>query len=59
MTFYKKAKQRLPHTNWSDIVVEVLQKDTLEPFLFMNCQDFVVRTSIDIIKDISLEVLLV
>ena len=34
-----------------DIVVGVLQGDTLAPYLFIICLDYVLRTSVDIMKD--------
>ena len=33
-----------------DIVTRILQGDTLAPFLFIICLDYVLRTSIDLIK---------
>ena len=38
-------------TDYFDIVVSVLQEDTLAPYLFIICQDYVLRTSIDKMKD--------
>ena len=38
-------------TDHSDIVVGVLQGDTLAPYLFIICLDYVLRTSIDEIKE--------
>ena len=38
-----------------DIVAGVLQEDTLAPYLFIICLDYVLRTSIDKIKENSLE----
>ena len=37
-------------TNFFDIVAKVLQGDTLAPYLFIICLDYVIRTSIDQIK---------
>ena len=36
-----------------DLVVDVLQEDTLAWYLFIICLDYVLRTSIDIMKDIG------
>ena len=38
-------------TDYFDIVAGVLQRDTLAPYLFMICLDYVLRTSIDKIKE--------
>ena len=38
-----------------DIVAEVLQGDTLTPYLFIICLDYVLRTSIDKIKENGFE----
>ena len=48
-----KVKVRTPDedTEYFDIVAGVLQGDTLAPYLFINCVDYVVRTSMDKIKD--------
>ena len=37
-------------TDFLDIVAGVLQGDTLAPYQFIICQDFVFRTSMDLIK---------
>ena len=37
-------------TEYFDVVAGVLQGDTLAPFLFIICLDYVLRTSIDKIK---------
>ena len=44
-----KVKVRSPDgdTEYFDIVVGVLQEDTLDPCLFIICLDYVLRTSID------------
>ena len=34
-----------------DIVVRVLQGDTLAPYMFIICIDYLLRTSIDLIKE--------
>ena len=55
MMLYKhtKVKVRSPDgdTNYFDIVAGVLQGDTLTPCLFIICLDYVLRTSIDKIKE--------
>ena len=40
-------------TDHFDIVASVLQGDTLAPYLFIICLDYVLRTSIDKMKDNS------
>ena len=47
-----KVKVRLPDgdTEYFDIVIGVLQGDTLAPYLFIICLDYVLRTSIDNIR---------
>ena len=49
----RKVKVRSPDgdTDYFDIVAGVLQGDTLAPYLFIICLDYVLRTSIDKIKD--------
>ena len=37
--------------DYFDIVAGVLQRDTLAPFFFLICLDYVLRTSIDKIKE--------
>ena len=55
MMLYKntKVKVRSPDgdTDYFDIVAGVLQRDTLAPYLFIIYLDYVLRTSIDIMKD--------
>ena len=55
MMLYKntKVKLRSPDgdTNYFDIVADVLQGDALAPYLFIICQDYVLRTSIDLMKE--------
>ena len=55
MMLYKntKVKVRSPDgdTDYFDIVAAVLQRDTLAPYLFIICLDYVLRTSIDIMKE--------
>ena len=41
-------------TNYFDIVVGVLQRDTLTPFLFIICQDYIIRTLINLMKEMAL-----
>ena len=42
-------------TEYFDIVAGVLQGDTLAPYLFIICLDYVLRTSIDIIRENGFE----
>ena len=48
-----KVKVRSPDrdTDYSDIIAGVLQGDTLAPYLFIICLDYVLRTSIDKIRE--------
>ena len=48
-----KVKIRLPDgdTDYFDIVAGVLQGDTLGPYLFIICLDYVLRRSIDLMKE--------
>ena len=48
-----EVKVRLPDgdTDYFDIVAGVLQGDTLAPYLFIICLDYVLRTSIDLMKE--------
>ena len=48
-----KVKVRSPDgdTEYFDIVAGVLQEDTLAPYLFIICLDYVLRTSIDKIRE--------
>ena len=50
-----KVKARSPNgdTDYFDIVAGVLQGDTLAPYLFIICLDYVLRISIDKIKENS------
>ena len=52
-----KVKVRSPDgdTEYFDIVAGVLQGDTLAPYLFIVCLDYVLRTSIDKIKENGFE----
>ena len=40
-------------TNFFEIVAGVLEKDMLKRYLFIRYQDYVLRTSIDLIKEYS------
>ena len=57
MMLYKNSKVKFHSpdrdTDYFDIVVDMLQGDTLAPYLLIICLDYVLRTSIDIIKDNS------
>ena len=48
-----KVKVRSPDgdTEYFDIIAGVLQEDTLAPYLFIICLDYVLRTSIDKIRE--------
>ena len=52
-----KVKVRSPDrdTEYFDIVAGVLQGDTLAPYLFIICQDYVLRTSLDKIRENGFE----
>ena len=52
-----KVKVRSPDgdTEYFDIVAGVLQGDTLAPYLFIICLDYVLRTSTDKIREICFE----
>ena len=52
-----KVKVRSPggDTDYLDIIAGVLQGDTLAPYLLIICRDYMLRTSIDKIKDNGLE----
>ena len=55
MMLYKntKVKDCSPDgdTDYFDIVVSVLHGDTLAPYLFIICLDYLLRTSIDLMKE--------
>ena len=55
MALYKNSKTMLRSpdgdTDFFDILAGVLQGDTLAPYLFIICLDYVLRTSIDSIKE--------
>ena len=40
-------------TDYFDIVVGALQRDTLAPYLFIICLDYMLRTSKDLMKENS------
>ena len=48
-----KVKVRSPDgdTGYFDVVTGMLQGDTLGPYLFIICLDYVLRTSIDLMKE--------
>ena len=55
MMLYKdmKVKVRSPDgdTNYFDIVAGVLKRDTLAPYLFIICIDYVLQTSVNLMKE--------
>ena len=55
MMLYRNTKVKVRSqdgdTDHFDIVVGVLQEDTLAPYLFIICMDYVLRTSIDKMKN--------
>ena len=55
MMFYRNTnvKLRSPEgdTDYFDIVAGVIQGDTLAPYLFIICLNYILRTSIDKIKE--------
>ena len=55
MILYKNTKVKVHSldgdTDYFDIVAGVLQGDTLAPYLFIICVDYVLRISVDIMKD--------
>ena len=54
MILYKSAKVKVhpPEGDFFDIVAGVLQEDdTLTPCLFIICLDYVLRTSVDLMKE--------
>ena len=57
MTLYKntKVKVRSPDgdTDYFDIIAGVSQRDILAPYFFIICLDYVLRISIDKMKDNS------
>ena len=59
MILYRNTKVKVhspnEDTDYFDIVAGVLQGDTLAPYLLIICLDYVLRTSIDKIKENSFE----
>ena len=57
MILYRNTKVKVcspdGDTDYFDIVAGILQGDTLAPYLFIICLDYVLRTSIDKIKENS------
>ena len=57
MRLYKNMKVKVHSldgdTDYFDIVAGMLQGDTLAPYLFIICLDYMLRISIDIMKDNS------
>ena len=55
MILYRNTKMKVrsldEDTDYFDIVAGLLQGDTLAPYLFIICLDYVLRTSIDKIKE--------
>ena len=55
MMLYKNTKVKVfspdGDTDYFDIVTGVLQGDTLAPYLFIICLDYVFQTSIDLMKE--------
>ena len=55
MMLYRNTKVKVRSsdgdTNYFDIVASVLQRDTLAPYLYIICLDYVPRTSIDKMKE--------
>ena len=55
MIHYRNTKVKVHSpdgdTDYFDIVAGVLQGDTLAPYLFIICQDYMLRTSINKIKE--------
>ena len=51
MMFYRNTKVKVEDTEYFDIVAGVLQGDTLAPYLFIIRLDYVLRTSINKIKE--------
>ena len=55
MMLYKNSKVKVCSpdggTDYFDIIAGVLQGDTLAPYLFIICLDYLLRTSIDLMKE--------
>ena len=58
---YRNTKVKVPSpegdTEYFDIVAGVLQGDTIAPYLFIICLDYVLRTSIDKIRENGFELI--
>ena len=52
---YRVKYDHQMETEYFDIVAGVLQGDTLAPYLFIICLDYVLRTSIDKIRENGFE----
>ena len=54
MMLYKNTKVKVCSPDWDtdyfDMIAGVLQGDTLAPYLFIICLDYVLRMSIDLMK---------
>ena len=50
-----KVRSQDRDTDYFDIVAEVLQVDTLAPYLFIVCRDYMLRTSINKIRESGFE----
>ena len=59
MILYRNTKMKVlspdGDLDYFDIVARVLQGDTLTPYIFILCLDYVLRTSIDKIKENGFE----
>ena len=55
MMQYKNMKVKIPspdgNSDYFDIVASVMLEDTLSSYQFIICQDYVLRTSIDLMKE--------
>ena len=55
MMLYKNTRVKVGSldvdTDYFDMVAGLLQGDTLAPYQFINCLDYVLRTSIDLMKE--------
>ena len=50
-----KVRSQSGDTNFFDTVAGVLQRDTLAPYLFIIYLDYVLPTSIDLMKEMALQ----
>ena len=61
MILYRNTKVKIRSPDWDteyfDIVAGLLQGDTLAPYLFIICLDYVLRTLIDKIKENGFELM--